>query len=1031
MNKITYSYKEFMRRKVISLFLSIALSLSLLTAIPVFAAGPVNLALSATATANSEYLGYGASGAQELLAGGDWATYGGQVGKNTTSAVSAPTIDGKVTFTYTWSTPVNIGSIKLANRGTGENIKRAKLYVNDVDTGMDIFKLSNNANLPTVISLGQVRTDVTKLQLVVLEGNGNFGLAGFEVYEVLSGNNAFLATVSQSTQYPGTEYLAANVRTIGLGQGTAGAEFYQLWASNGEPLPWIQYNFASVITVGRVRLQGRPGEYITKARLVVNGDRLNAYTITGINGTEAIDFGLIKLKTNVTSLRLEALESIGGSNVGLAGFEVYSDWVSSGPSSLIWTGDDVDVSSLSNVTNTTITEYSSLQVKSDKTGIGYVNIGSNNGTWQPSNSVNYNETGYVKFLIKATQNVTIEYYGNSGGYYSNQKQVDVTDKWQEVIVKISDISPWAYDETNYNYLGIDTLTFRDYGGSKLAANQTLYISPIEIWTGDIAASNTQTTMNFTKDIDGFVVNIVNWVPTNKYQIWTYQEIKSSIFESATEELTYQWVLSMPYTQGIDRGTNGFVQNLDGSISKNIGNSFTSSKDTYTVCVKISDSNGKYISQIKQTYTPESASIVKINKILVDGQFASSESEIKKIDTNATITFDVFGNNVANTSYAAVVTSGTIAPIILTASGTNLDKFVWDIDGIYGLSDAVLAPGKYTATLTATNGSSSDVRTINLELYKVDNTIQYGDMTSMNIIGSVDTSDSSKYNVQMDNIIASGAKFFYQFAEPMRAPIFVSAITDAITGVSNTITDNNLSASQFGNYEVRAFVKRSVEGTVDDGIYRNFTIQRPGTHSISLTAGGTLVESSEISWTKNNSLAFIATATLQGVQENQIQYSYWRRDANGWILIRDYNTSGNLNWTPCRVGQYTIQVRAKGTDAGSYELIKTVEINVTDSVDKIAVVSGITLNETDINTNASARAPIVIKADATADSEDLLYKYIIYNSNIFYIETKFSPDPNYTWIPAKGGDYTIAVLVKNKASFGKYDDVKTFVVNVNP
>ncbi len=49
--------------------------------------------------------------------------------------------------------------------------------------------------------------------------------------------------------------------------------------------------------------------------------------------------------------------------------------------------------------------------------------------------------------------------------------------------------------------------------------------------------------------------------------------------------------------------------------------------------------------------------------------------------------------------------------------------------------------------------------------------------------------------------------------------------------------------------------------------------------------------------------------------------------------------------------------------------------------------------------------------------------------IFIVETPYEVSPNYLWVPGKAGSYKISVLVKNSKSFGKYDFMKSFTVNV--
>ena len=59
----------------------------------------------------------------------------------------------------------------------------------------------------------------------------------------------------------------------------------------------------------------------------------------------------------------------------------------------------------------------------------------------------------------------------------------------------------------------------------------------------------------------------------------------------------------------------------------------------------------------------------------------------------------------------------------------------------------------------------------------------------------------------------------------------------------------------------------------------------------------------------------------------------------------------------------------------------------------------------------------------------MYKFIISNGFIYYKETSYVQDPTYLWIPGKPGTYTVSVLIKNEVSYGKYDQMKSFQIEV--
>jgi len=89
-----------------------------------------------------------------------------------------------------------------------------------------------------------------------------------------------------------------------------------------------------------------------------------------------------------------------------------------------------------------------------------------------------------------------------------------------------------------------------------------------------------------------------------------------------------------------------------------------------------------------------------------------------------------------------------------------------------------------------------------------------------------------------------------------------------------------------------------------------------------------------------------------------------------------------------------------------------------------------LNQAELN-NAQARKPITIKAAATStNGTDLLYKFYTYDADMRIIQLQdYSANQNCVWVPRKAGDYQLMILVKNEASFGKYDAIEAYNITV--
>jgi hypothetical protein len=392
------------------------------------------------------------------------------------------------------------------------------------------------------------------------------------------------------------------------------------------------------------------------------------------------------------------------------------------------------------------------------------------------------------------------------------------------------------------------------------------------------------------------------------------------------------------------------------------------------------------------------------RVLVDGAVTTGY-ELREITGGAETLIKVIGNNVANIVYTATQIAGPTA-VELTVSNTN--EFLWDI--------SALDPGIYKIELVATNGTTTATQAVTFELFSLDTNIDYGsidDMTLAYDAGVVDITPT----------FADGT-FSYRLREPNRAPIYRSVEYSSAGPFQYAI-------SAPGVYVVHGYVTRAgligtENGGFDDGLVRTLVIPRTGsgTASMTFTADQTLPDVA-----KGTAITFTAQAT--GLPDT-VEYSFWRNDATGYVLVKDWSTSNTLNWTPARVGEYTLEVRAKGAGAGSFELKRTLEVNITDTVEEIAAVTGITLNDVYLNANAQGKKPIVLQANATStNGADLLYKFTVYDADMRGSQLKnYSIDQHCVWTPREAGTYTISVLVKNQVSFGKFDAMESFEIVVD-
>ncbi|NLP48933.1 MAG: hypothetical protein GX345_08360 [Clostridiales bacterium] len=513
----------------------------------------------------------------------------------------------------------------------------------------------------------------------------------------------------------------------------------------------------------------------------------------------------------------------------------------------------------------------------------------------------------------------------------------------------------------------------------------------------------------------FVLDVYGWSANEQYQIWTYQKIVSDDLLNLDEDVpANQWLLSMAYTPA----SSGDPQ-TDGSIRFELMNfeDFTSPTPNYLVALRVADSSGNFLREIRDAYTPEDVGEPVITKVVVDGEVTTGY-ELREIKGQTTV-IEVIGNNVEGMTYSAQVTAGQSATTI-DADSEASNKFNWNLS-------EDLEPGIYIVEVKAEVGGVEKTYEIRFDLYKTEDQTEYGYIDNLNFEydnGSLDF--DMLFGTANDRNDYGNGSFSYRVREPGRSAFYRSV---EFTGDDN-ITSYGI--NQPGIYEVSGYVTRvgyigtEANGAYDDGIIRNFTIPRPGVNpkdiKLTLTADKDLPDIP-----KGTAVTF--TAMSEGL--DGVQYSFWRYDASGYILLKDWSTSNELKWTPARVGSYNLQVRAKGEGAGSYEIAKSIGVNVIDTKDTKANITNITLNAAELQANVKSRTPIMVKANATAtNGDDLLYKFYVYDKDLRTRQLKgYSVDQHCVWKPRKPGVYTISVLVKNQVSFGKYDAIESFEIEV--
>jgi len=429
-------------------------------------------------------------------------------------------------------------------------------------------------------------------------------------------------------------------------------------------------------------------------------------------------------------------------------------------------------------------------------------------------------------------------------------------------------------------------------------------------------------------------------------------------------------------------------------------------------VRIQDADGNFVEQFVDEVTPAATGDVEIGNILINGNVTVAKAMISPLffkKTDGPIVIKI--NAVNATSYALNGCSSTPTE--------NAGEFTVDISGY--------APGRYTIVAQANGNGTFAKKVITLNIFEDTASESYP------VISGVTATAGTLPNqicVDISSNQATGTRYKYILEEPNNAVIQSSGTY--LTESSKIFT---LGPKQYGNYLIQAYAKRNFDGAFDDGIIYNYNFARPAA-AASITADVT--GSSDFNnVTLGQTINFVASATIPGLDTatgETIQYSFYRNDANGFMLFKDWTSAevqdaNKLTWKPSMAGKYTIQVRAKGSHAGSYEAVKDFHFTVTGGMSTLSA-SDITVKFYDVNTGAEiaknnlvARMPVEVRA-TVPEGNSLYYKYIVYDTQMGGYEiSPYSPHNTVLWSPRKAMSFRLYVFARSFNSFGSADVVK--------
>ncbi|MHB1484069.1 MAG: hypothetical protein ACYCYI_05340 [Saccharofermentanales bacterium] len=315
------------------------------------------------------------------------------------------------------------------------------------------------------------------------------------------------------------------------------------------------------------------------------------------------------------------------------------------------------------------------------------------------------------------------------------------------------------------------------------------------------------------------------------------------------------------------------------------------------------------------------------------------------------------------------------------------------------------------------------------------------------IGNRDTMTAGdRFSINLDGKTGGNSndpKYRFLVGEAWRTPFITQ------TYGSRSVFDEIISSP--GIYLLQSYVSHKALTSFDDGILHFTTVRRPGSGpvtgeafiascdidvngspvSLPSDSGGAAADADAYTLDVGDVVTFdVRGGGLAGdsVSDGNYRFSFWRLDINGHREVRSWSDDGTLTWRPFAPGNYSIVIRVKGSDAGSYEEQRSYRFVVSGisgmdglslDIDKNSAVSDDTADP------AIAGRPVNITAVATGGSGDFVYRFEVWDAFLWTrVLQGFSADSSVVWIPRKAGVYNIIVRAQDVSSFGFGDRVVT-------
>lgn len=517
----------------------------------------------------------------------------------------------------------------------------------------------------------------------------------------------------------------------------------------------------------------------------------------------------------------------------------------------------------------------------------------------------------------------------------------------------------------------------------------------------------------------YEVNQLNLSTTGGTQGYTYQYwIKTKVSTDISLNLDEE-PLNLAYEQFIWQIARAYDDDPAAEIS--VGAHHIDAQGRYNVIVRVK-SGSEVIEEIYRAFAPADIGQPVITGIKVNNTFVKDDYLVVQ---KGSVNVVVYANLIEDITYSLYYVGSQETPLTnndgIFSANLNLNDgfhtFRISITGennakdekyikLYVIDDYLAEERPVITSLTG----NSDAEGLTTFVMKV----QYADGSSI----SDDNKNYYRYNLISGNITAT------EISKVVNAEDKTLDVTFEVDYKNRFDNKNN-----YGIYYTTGTVSRDSVNGVDDRIIQYYRKHIREVEYFTQLSDADLVGDIYTSETETE-VEITLSGSIKNVDPLNLTFAFFREDASGWVMIRDYRTLADaptLKWTPKRAGTYNIQARMKdNVNGGSYEAAVTKQYLISDT----ELDGNLIVNILDFETGKSADLleagrPYIISANYTK-SGDLLYMFTLKTENLGTVYlNKFTTSSKIMFVPSKAERYEITARAISLSSFG-YKDISTTV-----